>query len=289
MWRCCDCPLSPFICPPHTLNTQSHKSLAIWCLKTKCVLLKAFWPARLSSLFLPAKAEGRSCEYSGRIYQNGENFRAGCKHQCTCIDGAVGCVPLCPSHVPLASPSCPAPQLVKVPGQCCLSIDCHKGTTVVPPVYRRPQPPAFPPYPPFIPYPVYPYPKPFPKPYRKFYTYKHKKEKDTLGNELVEAVRKWGKPRGNKHLAGEELVTCCGVRLFPLHSKVSCLRFIHFSPLMHKRPRCEPSPRRPCMCFGIYVKLVFHWLLAHQRCSWSHSHTLLFHSTCLRHPAFPAL
>lgn len=198
-------------------------------------------------------------------------------------------MPLCPSHVPLASPSCPAPQLVKVPGQCCLSIDCHKGTTVVPPVYRRPQPPAFPPYPPFIHYPVYPYPKPFPKPYRKFYIYKHKKEKDTLGNELVEAGRKWGKPRGNKHLAGEELVTCCGVRLFPLHSKVSCLPFIHFSPLMHKRPRCELPPRRPCMCFGIYVKLVFHWLLAHQRCSWSHLHTLLFHSTCLRHPAFPAL
>uniref|UniRef100_A0A3Q3L3I2 Si:ch211-106h11.3 n=1 Tax=Labrus bergylta TaxID=56723 RepID=A0A3Q3L3I2_9LABR len=83
-----------------------------------------------------AKAEGRSCEYNGRIYQNGENFRAGCKHQCTCIDGAVGCVPLCPSHIPLASPSCPAPQLVKVPGQCCLSVDCHKGTTVVPPVHR---------------------------------------------------------------------------------------------------------------------------------------------------------
>uniref|UniRef100_A0A8C3ANI4 Si:ch211-106h11.3 n=1 Tax=Cyclopterus lumpus TaxID=8103 RepID=A0A8C3ANI4_CYCLU len=76
-----------------------------------------------------AKAEGRSCEYNGRIYQNGENFHAGCKHQCTCIDGAVGCVPLCPSHVPLASPSCPAPQLVKVPGQCCLTIDCHGGTT----------------------------------------------------------------------------------------------------------------------------------------------------------------
>uniref|UniRef100_A0A096M3X6 Si:ch211-106h11.3 n=1 Tax=Poecilia formosa TaxID=48698 RepID=A0A096M3X6_POEFO len=73
-----------------------------------------------------AKADGRSCEYNGRIYQNGENFHAGCKHQCTCIDGAVGCMSLCPSHVPLASPSCPAPKLVKVPGQCCLSIDCHK-------------------------------------------------------------------------------------------------------------------------------------------------------------------
>ncbi|XP_062294849.1 CCN family member 1 [Scomber scombrus] len=148
-----------------------------------------------------AKAEGRSCEYNGRIYQNGENFRAGCKHQCTCIDGAVGCVPLCPSHVPLASPSCPAPQLVKVPGQCCLSIDCHKGTSVVPPAHRRPQPPAYPPYP-FIPYPAYPYPKPYPKPYRKLYPYKPKKEKDTMGNELVEVGRKWDKPRGhNKHLA----------------------------------------------------------------------------------------
>ncbi|XP_039972942.1 CCN family member 1 isoform X1 [Xiphias gladius] len=147
-----------------------------------------------------AKAEGRSCEYNGRIYQNGENFRAGCKHQCTCIDGAVGCVPLCPSHVPLASPSCPAPQLVKVPGQCCLSIDCNKGTTFVPPVHRRPQPPAYPPYP-FIPYPAYRYPKPYPKPYQKLYPYKPKKEKETMGNELVEVGHKWDKPRGNKHLA----------------------------------------------------------------------------------------
>ncbi|XP_077356780.1 CCN family member 1 isoform X2 [Festucalex cinctus] len=147
-----------------------------------------------------AKAEGRSCEYNGRIYQNGENFRAGCKHQCTCIDGAVGCVPLCPSHLPLASPSCPAPHLVKVPGQCCLSIDCHRGTTVVPPVYRRPRPPAYPPYP-FIPYPAYPYVKPYAKPYQKLYPYKPKKQTDTLGNELVEVGGKWDKLRSHKHLA----------------------------------------------------------------------------------------
>lgn len=165
-----------------------------------------------------AKADGRSCEYNGKIYQNSENFRAGCKHQCTCIDGAVGCVPLCPSHLPLASPSCPAPQLVKVPGQCCLSIDCHKGTTIVPPVHRRPQPPAYQPYP-FIPYPAYPYPKPYPKPYRKLYPYKHKKEKDTLGNELVELGRKWDKLRGNKHLAGKRgLGSVADSGLFPLRS-----------------------------------------------------------------------
>ncbi|KAF3846835.1 hypothetical protein F7725_003913 [Dissostichus mawsoni] len=121
-----------------------------------------------------AKAEGRSCEYNGRIYQNGENFSAGCKHQCTCIDGAVGCVPLCQSNVPLASTSCPAPQLVK----------------------------------------------PYPKPFWKLYPYKPKKEKDTLGNELVEVGRKWdnnnnnNKLRGNKHLAGEPQSACsrsCGM------------------------------------------------------------------------------
>ncbi|XP_028828239.1 protein CYR61-like [Denticeps clupeoides] len=80
-----------------------------------------------------AKVEGRSCEYSGRIYQNGEAFRAGCKHQCTCIDGAVGCAPLCTARLPLASPECPHPRLVRVPGQCCFSVDCHRGALPLPP------------------------------------------------------------------------------------------------------------------------------------------------------------
>uniref|UniRef100_A0A3P8USS7 Protein CYR61-like n=1 Tax=Cynoglossus semilaevis TaxID=244447 RepID=A0A3P8USS7_CYNSE len=72
-----------------------------------------------------AKSEGRSCEYNGRIYQNGESFRAGCKHQCTCIDGAVGCAPLCNNKLPPASSSCPYPQLVRKPGQCCFSVDSN--------------------------------------------------------------------------------------------------------------------------------------------------------------------
>uniref|UniRef100_A0AAY4B9G4 Uncharacterized protein n=1 Tax=Denticeps clupeoides TaxID=299321 RepID=A0AAY4B9G4_9TELE len=84
-----------------------------------------------------AKLEGRSCEYNGRMFQNGENFQAGCKHHCTCIDGAVGCVPLCPSPLIQASPSCPAPRLVSVPGRCCPSLDCNKGSSAVPPVFRN--------------------------------------------------------------------------------------------------------------------------------------------------------
>lgn len=83
-----------------------------------------------------AKSEGRTCEYNGRIYQNGESFRAGCKHQCTCIDGAVGCAPLCSNKLPPASPSCPYPRLVRIPGQCCFSVDCHRGTWRLPPKHQ---------------------------------------------------------------------------------------------------------------------------------------------------------
>ncbi|XP_077426907.1 CCN family member 1-like isoform X2 [Vanacampus margaritifer] len=79
-----------------------------------------------------AKSEGRTCDYSGRIYQNGESFRVGCKHQCTCMDGAVGCAPLCDHKLPPASPSCPFPQLVRMPGQCCFTVDCHKDTWHLP-------------------------------------------------------------------------------------------------------------------------------------------------------------
>ncbi|XP_078537456.1 CCN family member 1-like [Lissotriton helveticus] len=74
-----------------------------------------------------AKQEGRSCEYNGRMYQNGENFQPSCKHQCTCIDGAVGCSPLCPQELPLNTLKCPHPRLVSVPGQCCKKFVCLKG------------------------------------------------------------------------------------------------------------------------------------------------------------------
>lgn len=79
-----------------------------------------------------AKTEGRTCEYNGRMYQHGEIFRAGCKHQCSCIDGAVGCAPLCNNKLPAASPSCPYPRLIKTSGKCCYTIDCHKGTWNLP-------------------------------------------------------------------------------------------------------------------------------------------------------------
>ncbi|XP_064171743.1 CCN family member 1 [Anguilla rostrata] len=121
-----------------------------------------------------ARLEGRSCEYSGRMFQNGESFPAGCKHLCTCVDGAVGCQPLCPVQVPLATPSCPAPRLAKVPGQCCPRVHCHKGAPAPSPTRPHANPFAFP----------YPY-----KPHK------------SLGNELLEAGKKWEKMSRYKHLA----------------------------------------------------------------------------------------
>lgn len=74
-----------------------------------------------------AKSEGRPCEYNSRIYQNGESFQPNCKHQCTCIDGAVGCVPLCPQELSLPNLGCANPRLVKVAGQCCEEWVCDDG------------------------------------------------------------------------------------------------------------------------------------------------------------------
>ncbi|XP_006007140.1 cellular communication network factor 1, like 1 isoform X2 [Latimeria chalumnae] len=74
-----------------------------------------------------AKSEGRPCEFNGQLYQNGENFQPNCKHQCTCMDGVVGCIPLCPQELALPTLECPSPRLVKVPEQCCEEWVCDSN------------------------------------------------------------------------------------------------------------------------------------------------------------------
>uniref|UniRef100_A0A3B4B3R0 CCN family member 1 n=1 Tax=Periophthalmus magnuspinnatus TaxID=409849 RepID=A0A3B4B3R0_9GOBI len=71
-----------------------------------------------------ARSDGQTCEYNKKIYQNGEIFRPSCKQQCTCLDGAVGCVSLCPRELPLPNDRCPHPRLVKVLGRCCEQLVC---------------------------------------------------------------------------------------------------------------------------------------------------------------------
>ncbi|MGH0174400.1 UNVERIFIED_CONTAM: hypothetical protein FKN15_068057 [Acipenser sinensis] len=63
--------------------------------------------------------EGSPCIFGGMVYRSGESFQSSCKYQCTCLDGALGCVPLCSVDILLPSPDCPMPRRVKVPGKCC--------------------------------------------------------------------------------------------------------------------------------------------------------------------------
>ncbi|XP_071337923.1 cellular communication network factor 1, like 2 isoform X2 [Trachinotus anak] len=66
-----------------------------------------------------AEAQGLPCEFSGRVYQHGEDFQPNCQHQCTCMDGVVGCMPLCPHKVPLPNWHCSWPRLDRPEGSCC--------------------------------------------------------------------------------------------------------------------------------------------------------------------------
>ncbi|XP_056141529.1 cellular communication network factor 1, like 2 isoform X2 [Lampris incognitus] len=66
-----------------------------------------------------AKAQGLPCEFGGHVYQHGEDFQLSCQHQCSCIDGVIGCMPLCPHQVPLPDWHCSRPRLARPQGHCC--------------------------------------------------------------------------------------------------------------------------------------------------------------------------
>ncbi|KAJ0058909.1 hypothetical protein NL108_001153, partial [Boleophthalmus pectinirostris] len=85
-----------------------------------------------------ARSDGQTCEYNKKIYQNGEIFRPSCKQQCTCLNGAVGCVSLCPQELPLPKDRCPHPRLVKVSGRCCEQLVCPEEMKTIK-KYRRKQ------------------------------------------------------------------------------------------------------------------------------------------------------
>lgn len=97
-------------------------------LKADTLLYYRYYSSVINEIlsFQTAKSEGRPCEYNSKIYQNGESFQPNCKHQCTCIDGAVGCIPLCPQELSLPNLGCANPRLVKVPGQCCEQWVCEE-------------------------------------------------------------------------------------------------------------------------------------------------------------------
>lgn len=65
-----------------------------------------------------AEVVGVGCVLDGVRYTNGESFQPNCRYNCTCIDGTVGCTPLCLSPRPPRL-WCRQPRHVRVPGQCC--------------------------------------------------------------------------------------------------------------------------------------------------------------------------
>lgn len=82
------------------------------------------------TLFVSSSArEGATCVFGGMVYKSGETFQSSCKYKCTCLDGAVGCVPLCSMDIRLPSPDCPMPRRVKVPGKCCEEWECDSPYT----------------------------------------------------------------------------------------------------------------------------------------------------------------
>lgn len=68
---------------------------------------------------------GSGCEHNGVIYRNGQSFKPSCKYQCVCVNGAIGCVTLCPESQP-PRVWCQTPRRVKVPGQCCEQWICDE-------------------------------------------------------------------------------------------------------------------------------------------------------------------
>ncbi|XP_056617694.1 cellular communication network factor 4b isoform X1 [Triplophysa dalaica] len=72
-----------------------------------------------------AYVRGTGCEYNGVIYRSGQSFQPSCKYRCLCVNGAIGCVPLCTESQP-PRVWCQSPKRVKIPGQCCEKWFCDE-------------------------------------------------------------------------------------------------------------------------------------------------------------------
>ncbi|KAJ8388807.1 hypothetical protein AAFF_G00130400 [Aldrovandia affinis] len=158
----CSCPHSPASCPPGVSwitdgcgcckvcarQFNQECSLSQPCDHIKglhCHLVPGGEP---DSGLCRAEAQGRPCEFNGRVYQHGEDFQPSCQHQCSCMDGVVGCMPLCPHEVPLPDWRCANPRLARSPSRCCEEWVCDDDNRIVedpdeawrapPPTPRRP-------------------------------------------------------------------------------------------------------------------------------------------------------
>uniref|UniRef100_A0A8C6M034 Cellular communication network factor 1, like 2 n=1 Tax=Nothobranchius furzeri TaxID=105023 RepID=A0A8C6M034_NOTFU len=124
-----DCLLTAGVRHPPTLQPYVDKRVQKmdgwmdWFVSCHVLLCEVQWS--LSTCFLivlfllTAKAHGMPCAFSGHIYQHGEDFQHVCQHKCTCVNGVVGCMPLCPYQLPLPRWRCLRPRLARPKGGCC--------------------------------------------------------------------------------------------------------------------------------------------------------------------------
>ncbi|XP_041856491.1 cellular communication network factor 1, like 2 [Melanotaenia boesemani] len=129
----CSCSLSPPPCPPGVSWVTDHCGCCKICARQfnedcsatepcdhikglRCHLGAGGDPERG---LCRAEAHGLPCSFNGLVYQHGENFQPICQHQCTCMNGVVGCMPLCPYQLTVPQWRCSRPRLTRVKGGCC--------------------------------------------------------------------------------------------------------------------------------------------------------------------------
>ncbi|XP_036418872.1 cellular communication network factor 1, like 1 [Colossoma macropomum] len=140
----CSCPSSPPSCPPGISSVLDSCGCCRQCARQfnqdcslaepcdhikglRCHLGAGGDPQRG---LCRAEAQGRPCELDGRVYQHGEDFQPSCEHRCNCMDGVVGCIPLCPHHIPLPDWHCSRPRLTTLPGRCCQEWVCDDDNRI---------------------------------------------------------------------------------------------------------------------------------------------------------------
>uniref|UniRef100_A0A8C0GQL7 CCN family member 3 n=1 Tax=Chelonoidis abingdonii TaxID=106734 RepID=A0A8C0GQL7_CHEAB len=136
----CQCPSQPLQCPVGTSHVWDAcgcckvcaRQLGELCsLQTPCDHHKGLhcdFSKIHGDVGICLAHEGATCDLLGKIYHNGESFQPTCKLQCICMDGAIGCIPLCADDLQLPSPACPNPLRVKLPTQCCEEWICQGGS-----------------------------------------------------------------------------------------------------------------------------------------------------------------
>uniref|UniRef100_A0A8D2J6H1 CCN family member 3 n=1 Tax=Varanus komodoensis TaxID=61221 RepID=A0A8D2J6H1_VARKO len=98
----CECPSQPLQCPAGTSLLLDGCGCCKVCARQLGELCSLQKPCdRHKGLYCDFSKvhrdthEGATCDLLGSVYLNGESFQPSCKLQCVCMDGAIGCIPLC--------------------------------------------------------------------------------------------------------------------------------------------------------------------------------------------------